>query len=313
MTIADYGLLVLMGHKYGDAGMKGVQGQCCDSYDAQGIWRIGITLDNNSIGKIFAFEGYGYKLLKPHTTSNDLKPDIALEYWEKKNKIGATVDYSKSVNDSTSWIRDHLTGSGPVTYNMLCDPTLETDMISNPPVYIAGVRIYHSEIQIIPNNRAALPDTDISDTSTEWRAILPHTSDSGCDYVSPGTEGTLHLAYSNGRITIVGRVPESNELSDTTARNTYFKNIGIETSTVPIVPTIMYELGLCPLPGTTVHGQWTGFRIGENTIQHICAFGSNSNAVNSPTHGLGYLTDFKSWYESTLSSRTRIRVPAEND
>lgn len=312
MTIADHGLFVLMGHKYGDAGMRGAQSQCCDSKDVQGVWKTPYTATSSDVGKIFSFQGYAYKLLGTHTFSNSLKPDVAPQYWEKIKKIGATINRDYVDPDGSIWRPSYLTGSGPASFYMLQDPSLEADIIGDPSIYISGFRIYKSEIQIIPYNKAALPTTDISDTSTEWRAILPHENDSGCEYVAPNTEGTLHLAYINNKITIVGRVPESSELNNVSARTTKFKDIVVETTTVPIMPTIMYELGLCPIPGTNVSGDWYELRIGDNVIEHFSAFGNPSHGnANKDGNGLGAMTDFMSYTSDRCASRTRVRVTAE--
>ena len=42
---------------------------------------------------------------------------------------------------------------------------------------------------------------------------------------------------------------------DNEQRNTIFKDVAVNTENLPYVPTILYELGLAPIPGTTVDGR----------------------------------------------------------
>ena len=37
-------------------------------------------------------------------------------------------------------------------------------------------------------------------------------------------------------------------------RGTTFSQLGVNTANIPYMPSIMYELGLAPVPGTTVQG-----------------------------------------------------------
>ncbi len=72
----------------------------------------------------------------------------------------------------------HYTGSGPLTWRHDGTAWGIADLVS-PKQWVAGLRLVNGEIQIIPNNNAAVMDTD-------WRAILPDGS-----LVPPGTSGTL--------------------------------------------------------------------------------------------------------------------------
>ena len=304
MTIADRGLLVLMAHKFGDSGMKGSNCNQCDIRDVYTAWRLNRNISSSDIGKVFAYRGWAYKALAAHTTTNNTRPDKAPQYWERLDKRGAT-DFEIGDAVDNEYQRISLTGSGPVSFNMLCDPTLEADIIGCEGIYIIGCRIYHSEIQIIPNNRAALPGVDVSDSSDEWRAILPHANDAGCDMVTPGTTGTLHYCWKNSAVTIVGRMPESSELSDTSYRTTQFRDTVVETETVPIMPSLMYELGLAPIPGTTVTGQWGSMRFGANNICHLHAFSYPSPTENRS--GIATFQEVKNWTETNTFTRSRVR------
>ena len=80
-----------------------------------------------------------------------------------------------------------LTGSGPATWRHDGTPAGIADLVGNVWEWVAGLRLVDGEIQIIPDNDAALASTDMSASSPLWRAI--RASDGAL--VSPGTSGTL--------------------------------------------------------------------------------------------------------------------------
>lgn len=65
------------------------------------------------------------------------------------------------------------------------------DIVGNVHKWIVA-RLMEGEIQIIPNNNAAIHNTDLSANSAAWRAILQDGS-----LVTPGTDGTLKFDYSS--------------------------------------------------------------------------------------------------------------------
>jgi len=92
-----------------------------------------------------------------------------------------------------------LTGSGPLTWRHDGTALGVADLVGSTKKWLAGARLVNGEIQIVPNNDAALATTDLSSTSTAWRAI--RASDGAL--VTPGTSGTLKYdiplsaSYSN--------------------------------------------------------------------------------------------------------------------
>ena len=96
------------------------------------------------------------------------------------------------------------------------------------------------ELQILENNNAADPDADLSASSAAWRAILPNTSDNGYTLVAPGTAGTLHWNWLNGHITL------DTQCDDLTvgSKGESFSTVAVNTTRLPYVPSIVYELGL---------------------------------------------------------------------
>lgn len=79
-----------------------------------------------------------------------------------------------------------LTGSGPNTWNHNWEPDGVSDMNGNVWDWVSGFRLKNGEIQVIPDNNAAVNGTDVSSTSPLWKAILQDGS-----LVAPGTTGTL--------------------------------------------------------------------------------------------------------------------------
>lgn len=80
-----------------------------------------------------------------------------------------------------------LTGSGPASWRHDNTANGIADLCGNMNEWALGVRLMDGEIQVIPNNDAALNSTDLSKASTAWRAI--RATDGAL--VAPSTTGTL--------------------------------------------------------------------------------------------------------------------------
>ena len=242
LTIADHGLLVLIAHK------MGILTYGNDNYGADYRAGTGFTLNKAvSQGEKRIFRGWEYTCLKAHTTSEELLPCDAPDYWEKGKHVGGTPVKSQYVSASNFNGYNTLTGSGPLEWFFNSDPCLEADLHGNAAEQVYGLRLVDGEIQILPDNNAADPAADLSASSTLWKAILPHANDSGHDLVDPGTSGTVHFTWQNGKLTLDTVAPAFESQN----RNAPFKDI---VSKMAHTPAILYELGLCPLPGTNVDG-----------------------------------------------------------
>ena len=91
----------------------------------------------------------------------------------------------KTPGDTSGTART-LTGSGPASWRHDNTHAGIADLCGNVWEWSPGLRLVDGEIQVIPNNNAALITTDFSAASTEWKAIMPDGT-----LVAPGTAGTL--------------------------------------------------------------------------------------------------------------------------
>ncbi len=103
-----------------------------------------------------------------------------------------------------------LTGSGPASWRHDNSPNGIADLCGNIWEWTPGLRLVDGEIQIIPNNDAALSSTDLSKASTAWRAI--RASDGAL--VAPGTAGTLKFDSTVGGAVANGQPILSNEVTN---------------------------------------------------------------------------------------------------
>ena len=143
-----------------------------------------------------------------------------------------------------------MTGSGPVSWTLDGKPGGLVDIQGNAFEQVYGYRLVNLELQIIPDNEVADPACDQSDSSSKWRAIKPGATADAYTLVAPGTEGTLHWTWADGKITLDTVEPTF----DSQNHGTRFKDYAVDTANVQAVPSILYELGIMPLPGDTTQG-----------------------------------------------------------
>lgn len=79
-----------------------------------------------------------------------------------------------------------LTGTGGRNWEALG----VNDIVGNVHKWVVA-RLVNGEIQIVPNNNAAIHKTDLSANSAAWRAIMPNGT-----LVAPNTAGTLKFDYT---------------------------------------------------------------------------------------------------------------------
>ena len=106
------------------------------------------------------------------------------------NDDGADEDYPYEKGELSETGRATLTGSGPATWGHDHTKFGIQDLNGNVHEWLAGMRLKDGEIQIIPNNDAALASCDVSATSALWKAMLTDGS-----LAEPGTADTLKYNY----------------------------------------------------------------------------------------------------------------------
>ncbi|MBO7670965.1 MAG: hypothetical protein J6S60_10290 [Oscillospiraceae bacterium] len=275
MTVADYGFIKLLAQKNGWKPRGNTAwGQAHQDATA---WETGKTLTANTE---CAYIGYIYKCLQGHTTAAELRPDIAPTYWEKIKYIGGiSNDGTPDAVHQTGYRT--LNGSGPLDWYLGSDPANMSDIIGSSLEQQYGYRIYDCELQILENNNAADPDADLSDSSAAWKAILPNADDNGYTLVAPGTTGTLHWNWLNGHITL------DTQCDDLTvgSKGESFSTIEVNTTRLPYVPSIVYELGLIKTgAGDDTPGYYyVNFTSGERFPRRCGGYSSGGSA------GLGYV------------------------
>lgn len=112
--------------------------------------------------------------------------------WEKG--VGTLFD------STTGKVQRTLTGSGPSTWNDNWKPDGICDLNGNVNEWQGGYRTVDGEIQIFPDNNAAM-QLEQNAASTLWKAILQDGT-----LVDPGTDGSLKWDYVNEVPTEAGSV-----------------------------------------------------------------------------------------------------------
>lgn len=116
-------------------------------------------------------------------------------------QYGRRVD-GKAPGDTSS-ISFTIGGSGPLQWRHDQTEWGIADLVQgiSPGTLVGGLLLRNGEINVIPNNDAALASTDLSPSSPAWKAIMPDGT-----LVAPGTAGTLKYdipptaSYSNDNV-----------------------------------------------------------------------------------------------------------------
>jgi hypothetical protein len=184
--------------------------------------------------------------------NNNYGSDTAASYEKGRETYGGGDPY-KTYRTAT--------GSGPVAWSHDNTPDGIYDLNGNVWEWNSGMRLKNGEIQIIPNNDAAILNADHSNTSTLWKAILPDGT-----LVAPGTAGTLKFDNTTAGNTTtssnnVGGDPQINTIMnnvmytpggevDYAYSDMSFENLTAASGVT--VPMILKGLGLFPID--TSHG-----------------------------------------------------------
>lgn len=275
MTVTDYGFIKLLAQKHGWV-PHGNNNFGVDYRDGT-PWKTSETITLNLKR---CFEGYEYTAKVAHTSTDELRPDLAPKYWEKGKFIGG-ISMDTTIEGPHKTGYRTLNGTGPKNWYLGNDVGNMSDLIGSSYEMNYGYRIMEGELQILPDNNAADPTADLSASSAAWKAILPHLSDDGFTLVTPGTPGTLHWNYVDNTIILDTRC------DDFASGNKYisFNNLTAHQTRLPYVPYIVKELGLFPTDAsdTTPGRVYIAFAHGESVLLRGGSFTNASNA------GLGNL------------------------
>lgn len=245
ITIADHGFLLLLSQKCGWT-PKGNNAYGCDYRDATN-WELN---KQYSVGTVRSFQGWTYECLIAHTSAAELQPKNSPLYWKKLKHVGGIPVASQISANNSFQGYNTLTGTGPADWYLGEDLANLADAQGNAFEQVYGFQLSRNELQILgDNNDAADAEADCSETGA-WKAILPNRSDNGYTLVAPGTPGTVHYTWQNGKITLDVVEPEF----DGEYRGTSFSGLAVNETNIPYVPSILYELGLFPTPGCTAQG-----------------------------------------------------------
>lgn len=132
-------------------------------------------------------------------------------------------------------------GSGPVTWNHDHGAAGIADLCGNCWEWVSGLRLVEGEIQIIPYGHSMKPDCSMSETSTEWKAVMPDGT-----LVEPETEGTLKID-GTAESDLVPCINTSVTVKTTDSDNMYrqyFKQMDAAAGVT--IPKILIAAGLFP-------------------------------------------------------------------
>lgn len=185
----------------------------------------------------------------------------ALALWCKKNGFmprgnnnsgkDASAAHEKGVVTYYSGTTPYrvATGSGPASWAH--DNTNDGifDLNGNVWEWTGGFRLKNGELQVIPNNNAAM-QINQTDASTLWKAIMPDGS-----LVDPGTAGTLKFDYTGAPAAGTGSFHVTDTLVNQQPDDTAYGTKTFETITAKAgvnIPEILKVLGLFPVDAS--HG-----------------------------------------------------------
>ena len=227
-------------------------------------------------------------------------------YGRDGHRFGRRVD-GKAPGDtsSTSFC---LGGSGPLNWRHDLSPWGIADLVqgwSAALTLVTGLVLRNGEINIIPKNDAALPSSDLSPSSSAWKAIMPNGT-----LVNPGTTGTLKFdippsaTYSNdgsggargySYLRTENRTPPFEPSIDGDYTINEFQNTQRDPSSLAI-PSLLYQLMLVsdiPTNNMQINGRLLirpyGFRIAKRGWRGLGGLDISTNTTSSFVTRVAYV------------------------
>lgn len=165
-----------------------------------------------------------------------------------------------------------LTGSGGRNWEALG----VNDIAGNVYKWVVA-RLVDGEIQIVPNNNAAIHNTDLSENSAAWRAIMPNGT-----LVVPGTAGTLKFDYIGNPAMATPEIHITTTLENQQAYDnagTGSKQLGTLTAKSGVtIPDLLKALALFPKSDNAGRGSIQFRNNGERLLYRGGYYGSTSHA-----------------------------------
>jgi len=182
-----------------------------------------------------------------------------------------------------------LTGTGDKSWCIDGIGDSVCDLVGNVHKWVVA-RLVEGEIQIIPNNNAAIHKTDLSANSSAWKAILQDGS-----LVAPGTAGTLKFDYTATPPTTGStanyQLSTTVEIKQSTGDPYGTKDFGtLAAKTGVTVPDILKALAF--FPNTSKTGR--GYFYMRNTGERLLIRGGRWGDGGSAGEALGAFNNFRS-------------------
>lgn len=144
------------------------------------------------------------------------------------------------------------TGTGPLSWSDTGEINGIFDLNGNVWEWVIGIRLVKGELQVIPYNDAALPTTDLSAASSEWRAINAKATSWDNLFIVPDGSGTttnsVKLDYVSNhwqwQMAVITSASDS-------SRNAAFANTTIAADVSAFAALYLRTMALAPEEGDT--------------------------------------------------------------
>lgn len=164
-----------------------------------------------------------------------------------------------------------LTGTGGKNWEALG----VNDIVGNVHKWVVA-RLVNGEIQIVPNNNAAIHNTDLSANSAAWKAIMPNGT-----LVAPNTAGTLKFDYTGNpaNSTAAFHITTTLEHQQTDDNAYGAKDFGTLTAKTGVtIPDLLKALAFFPNSDKTGRGFMYFRNNGERLLIRGGSYGNGGGA-----------------------------------